>query len=137
MAQQTGTGFKLQVYESSAFQPLTHSTSHDWGATVNMLDITTKDSAGDKEQMPGLREKSCSAEFQYDAADTYNFDYLFEKAEAGTKLQMRLTDGVTGHKQYTFYAYVSNLQLSAPDNEVQTFTLDIAITGAVTTATIS
>jgi len=136
MAQQTGTGFKLYTYESAAYQLLSHSTSHDWGATVNMLDITTKDSAGDKEQMPGLREKSCSAEFQYDGADTYNHAYLFAAAEAGTKLQLRLTDLVSGHKNFTFYAYVSNVQLSAPDNEVQTFTADFAVTGAVTVATI-
>lgn len=136
MAQQTGTGFKLFTYESAAYQVLTHSTSHDWGAAVNMLDITTKDSGGDKEQMPGLREKSLSFEGQYDGGDTYNYDYLYAAAAAGTKLQLRLTDGVTGHKQFTFYAYVSNLQLSAPDNEVQTYTCDFGVTGAVTAATI-
>jgi hypothetical protein len=136
MAQQTGTGFKLYTFESASYQLMTHCTNHDWGSSSNMLDITTKDSAGDKEVMPGLREKTLSVEAQYDGGDTYNYDYLYAAQEAGTKLQLRLTDNVTGHKQFTFYGYVSGLPLSAPDNEVQTFSFDIAVTGAVTVATI-
>lgn len=136
MAQQKGTEYLLKVNVSGTYHTITHSTSHDWGASSNMLDITTKDSGGDKEVMPGLREKTLSGEFQCDRDDTYNYDYLYAAHAAGTKLQFKLTDGVTGHKEWTFYAYVSSLSAAMPNEEVVTFSLELGVTGAPTYTTI-
>lgn len=136
MAQQKGTEYLLKVNISGTYHPFTHTTSHEFGSQTGMLDITTKDSAGDKEVMPGLREKTFSMEMQADRDDTYNIDYLYAQQEAGTKLQFKFTDGVTGHKEFTFYAYVSNLSISAPNEEIVTASCEISITGAVTYTTI-
>jgi|DEB19_MinimDraft_3_1074340.scaffolds.fasta_scaffold41472_1 hypothetical protein len=133
---QTGTGFVLSVIISGTPHEITKSTSHDWGQSANMLDISTKNSGGYKEVMPGQKEFSLSGEFLFEPDDTYNYDYLYDAWDGGDKLQMQLSDGVTGHKKYTFYAYPSNLQRSDPNAETATFTCDFGVTGQVTVATI-
>ena len=58
MAQQTGTAFK--VYLSGGL--IGYLTTNDFTASTNMIDVTNKESGGDKEQIPGLRQYSGSAE---------------------------------------------------------------------------
>lgn len=58
MAQLKGTYFKLYLDNDH----IAYLTSNDFNSSTNMIDITSKESLGDKEQMPGLREFTASCE---------------------------------------------------------------------------
>lgn len=78
MAQQTGTAFK--VYLSGGL--IAYLTANEFTATTNMIDVTNKESGGDKEQIPGLRQYSGSAEgfVEYIGRNILLYSQLFSNA---------------------------------------------------------
>jgi len=78
MAQQTGTAFK--VYLSGGL--IAYLTTNDFTASTNMIDVTNKESDGDKEQIPGLRQYSGSAEgfVEYIGRNILLYSQLFSNA---------------------------------------------------------
>lgn len=58
MAQLKGTYFKIYLDN----EHIAYLRSNDFNSSTNMIDITSKESLGDKEQLPGLREFTASCE---------------------------------------------------------------------------
>lgn len=135
MAQQKGTGWILQVNVSGTYHTVGKQSSGSFGSSTNEIDITTKDSAGDKETMPGLREKTFSMDFDFDPASSYNHNYLYDLQEAGTTKTWKLTSGVAGQREYTFSGWVKSLSQEMPNEDKVTCSTELSITGAVTTGT--
>lgn len=135
MAQQKGTGWILQVDVSSTYHTIGKQSSGSFGSETAEIDITTKDSAGDKETMPGLRSKTFSMDFDFDPASSYNHNYLYDLQANGTTKQWLLTSGVTGQREYEFNAWVKSISQDMPNADKVTCSVELSITGAVTTAT--
>lgn len=135
MAQQKGTGWILKVDVTGTKHTIAKQSSGSFGSSTNEIDITTKDSAGDKETMPGLREKTFSMDFDFDPASSYNHNYLYDLQENGTRKTFLLTSGVTGQREYTFTAWVKSISQEMPNEDKVTCSLELSITGAVTTGT--
>jgi len=127
-------GTLIKLYDGST--PIAKLTSSDMNLESEMLDVTNKDSGGDKEVMPGNRSYSFSAELFNDPAETYNLEDLVTKYQAGTAITMKLSSEVTGQKKFTGTVYINNISLSTPQGQASTVTVEFTGSGALVMATI-
>lgn len=70
----------------------------------------------------------------YQPTPRVNQGNLFDAIEDETSYTAKLTTGTTGEDTYSGTAYVSNLNISTPNEEAASFTCDIAFSGSITTS---
>ena len=133
MAVQNGTDILLQV----GGVLVNATTNHDLNLSVDMIDVTTKDSNGSKEYIAGEDDATVTIEGLYDPAATYSWEELF--AAITGKASATLTYGLqsSGDKAYRFAGFVMNLQLSGSKNEAGTFTAEFQKTGSISEVTLT
>jgi TP901-1 family phage major tail protein len=104
----------------------------------DVFETTSKESAGWKEVMPGLRDITYSAEGLADFATT-NRDLADIFAAYNTRAIVAIvwTNNVAGDKSVTQNAYITSCEVSAPMEDVTTYSVEFAGTGAPTFATIA
>lgn len=69
----------------------------------------------------------------YQPTPRINQGDLYDAMQNETSYTAKLTTGITGENTYTGTAYVSNLNISAPNEEAVGFTCDIAFSGSIST----
>jgi len=118
----------------------------DSTVTINTAerDITTKDSNGWAEMLPGLKDASIDLTclFKHDA--TYGYNNLNAAQLAGTKLDVEVTVGQgaydgAGDNDYLLScsAYITSLTLPSAFEDNIEFSVSLKVTGAVTYAEIT
>lgn len=114
-----------------------HATSHSLNVNADMIDATTKSSAGWKDILPGLRDWSidCEGMVAYDAAE--GFSEAFADINSRTQVVVKFSTEETGDKRYTGNAYVSSLSASAPLEDVVTYSLSFTGDGALSEETVT
>lgn len=114
-----------------------HATSHSLNVNADMIDATTKSSAGWKDILPGLRDWSidCEGLVAYDAAE--GFSEAFADINSRTQVVVKFSTEETGDKRYTGNAYVSSLSASAPLEDVVTYSLSFTGDGALSEETVT
>ena len=126
---------------SGTLKPIANLVSNDISFTKDLIEVTSKSSAGSKEFMYGHFGASGSFEGRFEddsvGSTEYSFEELYSVMVAGTNLSVVFTTNVTGDVKYTGSALLGGLSLSAPDNDAASFTGDITITGAVTQGTVA
>jgi predicted secreted protein len=116
-------------------------TSEDFGLKLAMIDITSKTSAGNKEVMPGLKERTASAEIIFETKPGSPTDWYFKDAidawNAGTLLAFTYSLSATaGDIKFTGSLYISDCSVKSANDDKITCSLTFAITGAVTITTV-
>jgi predicted secreted protein len=117
-------------------------TSEDFGLKLAMIDITSKTSAGNKEVMPGLKERTASAEVIFETKPAGSpADFYFKDAidawNAGTLLAFTYSLSATaGDIKFTGSLYISDCSVKSANDDKITCSLTFAITGAVTIGTV-
>jgi len=116
-------------------------TSEDFGLKLAMIDITSKTSAGNKEVMPGLKERTASAEIIFETKPGSPTDWYFKDAidawNAGTLLAFTYSLSATaGDIKFSGNLYVSDCAVKSANDDKVTCSLTFAITGAVTIGTV-
>jgi len=117
-------------------------TSEDFGLKLAMIDITSKTSAGNKEVMPGLKERTASAEVIFETKPAGSpADFYFKDAidawNAGTLLAFTYSLSATaGDIKFTGSLYISDCSVKSANDDKITCSLTLAITGAVTITTV-
>mgnify|MGYP000865731183 CR=1 FL=1 len=136
-----GTLLRLYVDDSGTLKPIANLVSNDISFTKDLIEVTSKSSAGSKEFMYGHFGASGSFEGRFEESTSigtteYSFEELYTAMVAGTNLTVVFTTNVTADRKYTGSALLGGLSLSAPDNDAASFTGDITITGAVAQAAV-
>jgi TP901-1 family phage major tail protein len=102
-----------------------------------MRELAHKDVTGNwNEKSPGAMTGTGSASGLY-AESNNAAESLFTKMNAGTALTLTFTTDVTGDQVWTGTAYLSSLELNAPDNENVTYSVSFEFSGAVVMSTVS
>jgi hypothetical protein len=109
----------------------------DGSYTINTatIDDSCKDS-GDATNLPGRRTRSISGEFNLTAWPTLvespatAVQYLRKAAETGLQVPVRIMDGAAPVESGV--ATIENLEVSFPDQDKVTGSIDLAISGAMT-----
>jgi predicted secreted protein len=100
----------------------------------NMVDITNKDSAGNKQFLPGDRSATISFEGLFDETITTTAGFSLLNAAIQNGTQLTALFGAATGKTYSYAAYVSSLSRTAPEGDVETFSCSLQCTGAQTEA---
>ena len=137
-------GTLISIYKdvSGTLKKIANATSHSFDISKDMIDVTSKDSAGAKEFIAGEYGWTMNVEaiFEDDAsvgASQQSFKDLATDLLAGTVLTVVITTNVTGDEKYTGSAYFMSLALSAPNNDKATWTGQLQGTGALTVGTVA
>jgi predicted secreted protein len=117
-------------------------TTEDFGMKLSMIDITSKTSAGNKEVMTGLKERTAAAEIIFETKPAGSpADWYFKDAvdawNAGTLLAFTYSLSTTaGDVKFSGNLYVSDIAIKSANDDKVTASLTFAITGAVTVGTV-
>ena len=130
-------GNVLSIYLGSPGTVVAHSTSHSMEVNKETIDVTSKDSAGWKEMLSGLKSGSMSGEAFFDEAATYGFDDLYAAFIAATEVAIRFSTEVTGDKYYSGNAIITSLSREAGNEEAMTISYSLEITGALAEQTVA
>jgi TP901-1 family phage major tail protein len=136
-------GTLIAIYKdiSGTLTKIANATSNSFDITADMIDVTSKDSAGWKEFITGEKGYTLSIEgiFEEDGsvgAGGLSWKDVITDLTAGTSVTIVMTSNVSGDLKLIGAAFFSNLNLSAPNNDKATFTATIQGTGALTVGTI-
>jgi len=133
MAIYNGTAQLLKLGASGTEQTLIQLTNCSMSVNADLFDTTSKESNGWKSVMPGLRDVSYSGEGLADFAtsDNYTLAEIFAAYNNRTLLSVKFTNGVNTFSQS---GYISSFELSAPMEDVATYTIEVTGTGVLTLA---
>ena len=136
MALINGTDLIVKVGTSDSNEVIVaHATNCSLELSMDERDITSKDSAGWKEIIGGLRNWSLSADALYDATDLgatkTDFVALYDLIDARTKVyvEFALANAAAGDYIYTGEGYVTSISLSGGVEETATYSCSISGTG--------
>lgn len=113
---------------------IAHLTSNDISFEMATREATTKDSAGNKEILEGLKSFSGSGSGYFAEDATYGFEDLYDAYTARTAVTVRWTTGITGDIYYEGSCYITSLNRTDGLEESSTFEVSFEGTGAVTKA---
>jgi len=131
MAIKNGTVLLLQVGGVT----LDALLSNSFNAAADMLEATTKDSAGAKEYISGEYGWGMAFEALYDESATEGFSEALGYIKAGTSLDVNWGDIATSGVFYNGSGLLSSVDLSGPKNELGSFSGEIQGTAAITEGT--
>ena len=117
-------GTLLKVYVNGV--AVAKTTSHTLNTSMSTRDITTKDSAGWKEGLEGLREWSIDGDFLQSEDAAYGYQDLFAHYTNRTKVTLKFTSSVSADVYYQGSAYLTSLSREAPleDNVSGSFSFE-------------
>jgi predicted secreted protein len=137
-------GTLISIYKdvSGTLKKIANATSNSLDISKDMIDVTSKDSAGAKEFIAGeygytLNVEAIFEDDQSVGASQISYKDLVTDLLAGTLLTIVLTSNVSGDEKYTGAAFFSSLSLSAPNNDKATWTGTLQGSGALTLGTVA
>lgn len=137
-----GTAIALYIDESGTLRKIGNLVSNDFDWSRDMIEVSSKSSAGTKEYIYGDQGGSFSFEGMYEedaslGTSERSFGDLWSVIYNGTTATMVFTTNSSGDDKYSGTVLLSNLKLGAPYNDKATFSGTFQITGAVTKGTVS
>lgn len=111
---------------------LAYSTSHTLNVNMATIDVTSKDSAGWTDILPGLRDWSVDVEGFVALDSTTNYDYLYGLFSGRTQVMLKLSTNVSSDDYWHGYAYLTSLSMAAPVEDKITFSASFSGDGVLT-----
>jgi predicted secreted protein len=137
-------GTLIAIYKdvSGTLVKIANATSNDFSITKDMIETTNKDSAGAKEYIAGEYGYTMSVEGMFEedgsvGAGGISWKDIITDLLAGTSVTIVMTSNVSGDIKLSGAAFMNELNLTAPQNDVATFTASIQGTGALTVGTVT
>jgi TP901-1 family phage major tail protein len=133
MAIYNGTAQLIKIGASGSEEALAQLTNCTMSMNQDLFDTTSKESGAWKSVMPGVRDVTYSGEGLADFTETgkYNLTDLWTAYNAQSQLRVQFTNGTS---VFTQQAYISSMEVTAPMEDVATYTVELTGTGAVTFA---
>jgi len=134
-------GTKLGVYVTVGGTDTLIAAATDCSLSLSMetIDITTKDSAGYRELLAGVRSGSMSVSGLIDYTDASNQDVtdLFAAYNNRTILSLVFSNAEVGDQKYSASGFMTSLEQSGGTEDTATYSATFELTGIVTGATIA
>jgi len=128
---------KVYTTVSSVDTLIAHVDSCEISFSGETIDITTKDSNGWKEVLPGLKSGSASISGKVDYSATNQVAALTTAFTSETLLTFKFKTATTGDATYAWGGYITSLPLTFGNNEAATWSCDVEFTGAPTIGTLA
>lgn len=123
-------GTALLVY--SAGTAIAYSKSCTLNRNVATIDVTSKDSSGNTDILPGLRDWSIDVDGLVALDSAVNAEYLDGLITGRTQVKVRFSTNVSGDGHWNGSAYVTSLSITAPMEDAITFSATFSGDGALT-----
>lgn len=132
MAKQNGTIIGVYVDGTK----VAASTSATIDLTVDEIEITSKDSNGNMEILPGKKSGTISVDFLDDVGSSnYEFSDFFALHANRTLVSVRFSSQVSSAKYYIASAYLTSVNKAAPNEDVATGSATFRLTGKISEKT--
>ena len=137
-----GTAMALYIDESGTLRKIGNLVSNDFDISADMIEVSSKSSAGWKEFIVGDKGATFSFEgiYEEDASmgtSERSFGDLYTLLTGGTSATMVFTTNSTGDDKYSATVYLSNVKISSPYNDKVTMSGTAQITGAITKGSVA
>lgn len=129
-------GTNLGVYVGGTI--IAAATDCSLSLNMDTIDITTKDSAGYRELLAGLRSgsMSCNGLIDYQSSNQDTVDLVTAWTNR-TSLTLKFSNEITGDQSYTASGFLTSLEQSGGTEDTATYSASFELTGVVTPATIA
>ena len=129
-------GTNLGVYVDGTI--IAAATDCSLSLNMDTIDITTKDSAGYRELLAGLRSgsMSCNGLIDYQSSNTDTVDLVAAWTNR-TALTLKFSNELTGDQSYTASGFLTSLEQSGGTEDTATYSASFELSGVVTPATIA
>ncbi len=128
-------GTLMGVYIGSTL--IAHSTEGSISLSMDTRDISSKDSAGARALLEGMKSGSISVSALYSEDGAYGADELYTAMAARTPLAVKFSTEVSGDHFWSASSYLTSLEVSASTEDNVTFSATFELTGAITYAAVS
>lgn len=122
-------GNDLEVYIGGVL--VGKATSATLNINSNLLDASTKDSAGWLKQCAGQKSWDVSSEMLVDFSLTYGVSELYTAFVAGTEVTLLFGEGTGAVAKFEGTALVSSISINAANEELATVSASFNGTGAL------
>lgn len=128
-------GTSLTVYVAGTAIALSKSCTLN--RNNSMIDTTTKDSAGDKDGIPGLRDWSVSVDGLVGLDETTNIAYLDGLLTGRTLVSLKFSTNTSGDTYWTGNAYITTVSVESPMEAEVSFSAAFEGTGPLALVTLT
>jgi len=128
-------GTLMGVYIGSTL--IAHSTEGSISLSMDTRDISSKDSAGARALLEGMKSGSISVSALYSEDGAYGADELYTAMAARTPLAVKFSTEVSGDHFWSASSYLTSLEVSASTEDNVSFSATFELTGAITYAAVS
>ena len=128
-------GTLLGVYVGTTL--VAHATEGSISLSMDTRDISSKDSAGTRALLEGMKSGSISMSALYAEDAAYGADELYTAMAARTPLAVKFSTEVSGDHFWSASAYLTSLEVSAGTEDNVTYSATFELTGAITYAAVS
>lgn len=113
-----------------------HATSCEISFTHSAREVLTKDSGGDTQRLPGLRDWSLSCEALYandysEVTDRKGMTEIYASLKTGQKVKLKFSSAEVGDHEFEGEGFVDNISLNAGLEENASYSASFAGTGAI------
>jgi len=124
-------GTTIGVYVDGTL--VANSTGCTLDISADMIEVTSKDSSGNRQIIPGTRSWTVSGDFLDSTSDVnYDIDDFITLVNNRTLVAVRVDDAGTSQRKYTGSGYLSSVSGNFPMEDVATGSFTIEGTGALT-----
>lgn len=129
-----GTTFNVYVDGTE----VASSTSAELSMNVAEIDVSSKDSLGNKEILPGQKDWSISGDFlENTASSNYNFSDFYALYQNRTVVSIKFSEETSSNKYYIGQAYLTSVSASAPMEDAVTGSFTFVGTGKLSEKTFT
>ena len=128
-------GTLLGVYVGTTL--VAHATEGSISLSMDTRDISSKDSAGTRALLEGMKSGSISMSALYAEDAAYGADELYTAMAARTPLAVKFSTEVTADHFWSASAYLTSLEVSAGTEDNVTYSATFELTGAITYSAVS
>jgi predicted secreted protein len=113
------------------------ATSHTLSFERETIETTSKADGTTATFIPGKKSSTVSVEGYVDPAKSENFDELYDLYDNDSTFTFTYTDNVVGNNRYEGTCFFTSLERSGGQNEAETFSGELQITGSVSKVAIT
>ena len=128
-------GTLMGVYIGSTL--IAHSTEGSISLSMDTRDISSKDSAGARALLEGMKSGSISVSALYSEDGAYGADELYTAMQSRLPLAVKFSTEVSGDHFWSASSYLTSLEVSASTEDNMTFSAQFELTGAITYTAVS
>lgn len=115
---------------------ITHCTNTSLDLSTSLIDVTSKDSGGWKDNLSGLRSFTGSGDFFFSEDGAVNFEDFFDEVNGRSSFTCRWSSAVIGDKYYEGTVWLTSISTSAGVEDAHVYTISFEGTGALTKGTV-